>query len=133
MKKLFYGLVAFFILGFTANNQAQDFLNTIAREEGQPLKIQHLEAAFDNWAAGKDLSREKGWKWYARWLHEQTMRANGDGSFGNQEPLFLAAAEKVALEQNRVAGRSPGWMPAGPEDYATIVTSYIISGMGRIN
>ena len=39
MKKLFYGLVAFFILGFTANNQAQDFLNTIAREEGQPLKI----------------------------------------------------------------------------------------------
>ncbi|MCB0598670.1 MAG: T9SS type A sorting domain-containing protein [Lewinellaceae bacterium] len=133
MKKLFYGLVAFFILGFTANNQAQDFLNTIAREEGQPLKIQHLEAAFDNWAAGKDLSREKGWKWYARWLHEQTMRANGDGSFGNQEPLFLAAAEKVALEQNRVAGRSPGWMPAGPEDYADVGASYIIRGMGRIN
>ncbi|MCB0558717.1 MAG: T9SS type A sorting domain-containing protein [Lewinellaceae bacterium] len=133
MKKRFYGLVAFFILGFTVNSRAQDFLNNIAREEGEPLKIQHLEAAFDNWAAQTDLSEEKGWKWYARWLHEQEVRAGGDGSFGNQEPLFRAAAEKVALEQNRIAERSPGWMPAGPEDYATIVTSYIIRGMGRIN
>ena len=70
MKKLFYGLVAFFILGFTANNQAQGFLDNIPREAGEPLKIQHLEAAFDNWAAQTDLSKEKGWKWYARWLHE---------------------------------------------------------------
>ncbi len=133
MKKYFYGLAAFLLLSAPAMGQAQDFLNDIFREEGEPLKIQHLEAAFDNWAAQKALSEEKGWKWYARWLHEQAVRAGGDGSFGNQEPLFRAAAEKVAMEQNRVAVRSPNWMPAGPEDYATIVTSYIIRGMGRIN
>ncbi|MCB0578413.1 MAG: hypothetical protein KDD10_03775, partial [Phaeodactylibacter sp.] len=133
MKKHLSGLVALFFFSLAANTFAQDFLDTPARQQGEPLKIQHLEAAFDNWAAQRDLSQEKGWKWYARWLHEQTVRANEDGSFGNQEPLFRAAAEKVAREQAGVAGRSPGWMPAGPEDYATIVTEYIIRGMGRIN
>ena len=133
MEKYFYGLVAFFLFSLSGNGQSPDFLQNISRQEGEPLRIQHLEAAFDNWAAQRDLSQEKGWKWYARWLEEQAVRAGGDGSFGNQEPLFRAAVEKVAMEQNRIAQRSPGWMPAGPDDYATIVTSYIIRGMGRIN
>lgn len=135
MKKHLFGLV-FILAGNLASTLcAQDFLNNIARPEGEPLKIQHLQAAFDNWAAQVDLSEEKGWKWYARWLEEQAIRAGGDGSFGNQEPLFRAAMEKVALEQNRISGRNPNWMPAGPAGYPAIAEnfSYIIRGMGRIN
>ena len=97
MEKYFYGLVAFFLFSLSGNGQSPDFLQNISRQEGEPLRIQHLEAAFDNWAAQRDLSQEKGWKWYARWLEEQAVRAGGDGSFGNQEPLFRAAVEKVAM------------------------------------
>jgi len=109
---------------------AQEFLPKKAQES---LTIKDLEFSFEKWSQQNDLEATKGWKWYARWLEEQAIRSNSDGNLGNQMPLFQAAIEKTIAEQNTVVQRSPNWMPAGPNDYARIVTSYIIKGMGRIN
>ncbi|MEM8525416.1 MAG: T9SS type A sorting domain-containing protein [Bacteroidota bacterium] len=95
--------------------------------------MKDLELPFEQWSKLNELENSKGWKWYARWLEEQAIRADANGNIGNQTPLFQAAVQKMEAEKNTVVSRNPNWMPAGPNDYARIVTSYIIRGMGRIN
>ena len=118
-------------LPFALFSQQQfDDINLNTRES---LEYRDMEAAYEQWAQNTDLDQAKGWKWYARWLEEQAVRAGGDGSFGDQRPLFQAAMEKIAAQQDRVSLRSPSWMPAGPEAYPILGRPFIIRGMGRIN
>lgn len=112
------------------SQQQFDDINLKTRES---LEYRDIEAAYEQWAQNTDLNQAKGWKWYARWLQEQAVRAGGDGSFGDQRPLFQAAMEKIAAQQDRVSLRSPSWMPAGPEAYPILGRPFIIRGMGRIN
>ncbi|MEM6697426.1 MAG: T9SS type A sorting domain-containing protein [Bacteroidota bacterium] len=118
------------VLLLSASIHAQSFLPELGNE---PLKMKDLELSFKEWSKQNELESSKGWKWYARWLEEQAIRTDAEGNLGNQAPLFQSAVQKMAVEKNTIAKRSPNWIPAGPNDYARIVTSYIIRGMGRIN
>ncbi len=112
---------------------SQPAFDAVSLKKGESLQYHHLEAAFEQWAKEAGPDEARGWKWYARWLHEQAVRAGAGGSFASQLPLFRAAMEKAAAEKNRVASRNPSWLPAGPEQYPILGRPYIIRGMGRIN
>ncbi|MEL6721139.1 MAG: hypothetical protein AAFP82_20730, partial [Bacteroidota bacterium] len=129
MKHQFFLLIIQLLLLSPFTN-AQDFLPD---QRIHNSEMKDLEYSFHEWSIQNDLDNAKGWKWYARWLEEQAVRVNNEGNLSDQAALFEAAIQKMTLEQNLVIQRSPNWMPAGPNDYARIVTSYIIRGMGRIN
>ncbi|MCB0396529.1 MAG: T9SS type A sorting domain-containing protein [Flavobacteriales bacterium] len=109
--------------------RSQDFIPGAEYNKNMPNVGRHQQA-FEEWKQGKDLSKEKGWKWYRRWLYEQEVRANPDGSFADEglalEEASKAAAWKSALQASRKNLAKPNWMPVGPDQFPG-------TGMGRIN
>lgn len=122
------------VLLISSDLQAQEFLH-IPNENGRSsINLGDLEMTFQNWAKDKDLSRERGWKWYARWLNEQISRADINGEIADQRPLFEAALEIVRQKQSAVSARTSGnWMPVGPVDIPSVPNNTLFHGMGRIN
>ena len=121
------------LLGSPMRSFTQQTFDNVSLRPGEHLKYSDLEAAYNQWAQNNGRAEAKGWKWYARWLHEQAVRAGGDGSLGDQLPLFRAAMEKTNAQAGRITTRGPGWIPVGPETYPSLGSSFIIRGMGRIN
>ncbi|HMQ50225.1 MAG TPA: T9SS type A sorting domain-containing protein [Saprospiraceae bacterium] len=117
----------------TLSVDAQPFLDQINTNQEEPLSYKNLEASYLNWLQTTQLANAKGWKWYGRWMEEQAVRANPDGSFADQAPLLMAAIQKAKKQYQADDQRNPAWMPVGPNAYPTILDDFIIKGMGRIN
>lgn len=91
-----------------------------------------LEKEFQDWSNGKDLSIERGWKWYKRWEEHYAQRANGDGSLVDQK-IFLEEATKYLKQQKAPYGQKSSWIPIGPDYKPSSPNPYSSHGVARIN
>lgn len=86
-----------------------------------------MQQEFEAWAKGKDLSQEKGWKWYKRRQEQMAKRANADGSLPDEREYFKAATvvAKIKEQQMQQGKAAVSWIPVGP---------FVTPGsVGRIN
>lgn len=119
---------------FISISQGQYFLTSkIEQEEDKSILIES-EKKFLRWAEDKDLSKEKGWKWYRRYLEELIQRADFNGTLPDQEEYFDQAI-KIAREKEEInIRRAPAdWVPIGPSRLPDAPSGSLISGMGRVN
>ena len=107
--------------------QAQVF---VERSE-QASDFADVERAFREWSEGKDLSQLKGWKWYKRWEHFYSQRANGDGTMPDPT-IFLKEAIKHS-KGSTVSTSKSAWIPAGPDMKPPSPNPYSSHGVARIN
>ncbi|MBA3706333.1 MAG: exo-alpha-sialidase, partial [Bacteroidetes bacterium] len=108
MKKITFSVFLFVFTStlFSQTDQKQD-----AKEVPEFVKMQQ---EFNDWAKGKDLSKEKGWKYYKRWEEQMAKRANADGSLPDEYEYFKAAMDVAAQKQKNNYTRSASWIPVGP-------------------
>lgn len=91
-----------------------------------------MQAAFKEWAKGKDLSKTKGWKYYKRKEWFNKTRVNADGQFTDPEIMQEAQARVKQMEQVSTE-RNTAWSPLGPIGDAGTNDSNRNVGFGRIN
>lgn len=100
--------------------------------EEKPAGFYEMQAAFEKWTEGKDLSQEKGWKPYQRWAWHWESRVMPDGSF--PDPAWrLQAAQQYQRLSNIPSSRGSAWTPAGPFGYPEPQDTILTSGVGRVN
>ncbi len=90
---------------------------------------------FKDWAKGKDLSKEEGWKWYKRWQDQNAKRANADGSLPDEYEYFRESIN-IAEQKNMLAKTTAAsWTPVGPFNVpgAPVGSGLDYYGIGRIN
>ncbi len=127
-------LILLSALFFACTTNAQEFLRLDKPEPGKSISLVDMERKFLEWAKDKDLSKTKGWKWYARWMDEQIKRSDFKGSIPNQLSLFEAAQEVARQKKQQILSRNVNnWMPLGPSVYPDVGTNPILEGLGRIN
>lgn len=111
---------------------AQQF---IKRQNSDPLRFTEIQKQFDEWAKGRDLSREHHWKYFKRWEMDMQMHTDAQGERTDASPYIQAAAnvaaEKAQAANSRMA--SAAWYPAGPNVVPGNLTGYMQNGIGRIN
>ncbi len=92
-----------------------------------------MQQAFAKWAEGRDLGKERYWKWYQRFEAHHAPR-----SLANGEPAGMLSYWRAfqQLERNKDKQRtilaSSGWSPYGPSELPQSVSN-TGSGLGRIN
>lgn len=119
-----------FLSCFTLNVSAQAVPGSDTRATSFP----EMQKAFADWSQDKDLSQERGWKWYKRWEDEQARRADGHGA--PYDPVVYAKeADRVMhMKQNSTSKTgNTSWIPIGPFDYPNSISPGWVPGVGRIN
>ncbi|HET7818475.1 MAG TPA: T9SS type A sorting domain-containing protein [Bacteroidia bacterium] len=121
MKKIITLHFIFFFFSLIASSQESGTANENTSEF---LKMQYN---FDAWAKDKDLSKEKGWKWYKRWEEQAKKYTNANGSLIGELEYFKEATQVATTKelQIRQGSAATSWIPAGP---------FVTPGsVGRIN
>jgi photosystem II stability/assembly factor-like uncharacterized protein len=125
-------IVFFILLCFGASKtQGQDFL--MEQSTNKNNTIGDLQAQFDQWADQRDLSQERGWKWYARWLEEQIQNGTSQGTWPDQSGLYQASRDIAEVKKYEPSRRNETWMPVGPRTFPSVPGGRLFHGMGRIN
>lgn len=118
---------------FFSNSFGQDFLTRKIENDDKSGLIK-AEKKFIAWAEGKNLDKEKGWKWYRRYLEELIQRADFNGTVPDQGEFFNYAIEISRIKKELNTRRAPAdWVPVGPYELPDTPSGTLISGMGRIN
>jgi len=121
MKKttlLSFFFLFFFVTGFSQEKEQHD--------QTTPAFVK-MQQDFAEWAKDKDLSKEKGWKWYKRWEEQMVKHANADGSLPDDFQYFKEASSVAMIkeQQMRQGNTAVSWIPVGP---------FVTPGsVGRIN
>ena len=121
MKKYF---TLFFIFSFISSLVFSQEKNK--NDQNVPAFVK-MQQDFADWAKDKDLSKEKGWKWYKRWEEQMVKRANADGSLPDEYEYFKEASAVAMIkdQQMRQGNSLVSWVPVGP---------FVVPGsVGRIN
>src|SRR5882762_8519585 len=111
MKKIITSACLIFLFSIPAYSQSAGTPSEEKKQDTQNIpEIVKMQQDFDAWAKGKDLSKEKGWKWYKRWEEQMIRRANPDGSLPDEYEYFNAAVN-VALQKEQVMrANSASWI-----------------------
>jgi photosystem II stability/assembly factor-like uncharacterized protein len=132
-KKFMPALLLFFFC--TKTLFAQEFLNRLPQGDSAVTLLQ-LEQAFNEWAKGKNLSKEKGWKLYKRWEYENRLRSGSDRDLPDAA-VYLSEMINASEAKKQLAGTgknsSAGWVPVGPVNLPPSPEPGSQHGMGRIN
>lgn len=115
------------------------FLNAFPQSlipEGKRSAVttQEMITKYDQMVENRDLSDQKGWKAYGRWIEFTRERLNPDGEPADPA-IFLEEAIKIAQEKTMTSRQKTGqaWSPAGPFEMPDTYSSSPSYGMGRIN
>ncbi|MDX1410472.1 MAG: hypothetical protein R3330_20120, partial [Saprospiraceae bacterium] len=80
------------------------------------------------------LQAQPGWKYLARYVHAQSIRADAGGAPADLRALFRATQRIAHWKQTTPQHmRSAMWSPAGPFSAPTPNSDFLIQGTGRIN
>ncbi len=127
MKKLPHYLFLFLFTGIFFSLSAQSPFGL-----EKPSGFYEMQAAFEKWADGRDLSQEKGWKPYQRWAYHWESRIRPDGSL--PDPTWhLKAAQQYQRLRGNTSSRGSAWSPVGPFGYPEPQDTILTSGVGRVN
>ena len=112
---------------------AQPFATTAPRDTASVGFVDLLRAS-EEWMLGRDLARERSWKWYRRWEAAVEQRLN-PGARRVDAGAYVDASERIA--SHRRALRRPlaaaGWFPVGPIGPLGLNLTGLNPGLGRIN
>jgi photosystem II stability/assembly factor-like uncharacterized protein len=126
--KICYLLLFIFVSSFLS---AQPF---ISKTPGKPLTFVQIQRQFHEWTKGKDLKKEKYWKYFKRWETDMQFHTNARGEAVDPAPyineVLMAASEKSGSSSRTF---SPSWYPVGPSAVPANQTGYMENGIGRIN
>lgn len=112
---------------------AQSFLQP---QPYRALEFKEMQIQFNDWKNNRNLSHEKGWKYFKRWEMETQWHTNSKGTpidpsvYINE--VTKVAHEKIILRESN-QGRNLTWLPAGPNALPDNLTGYMENGIGRIN
>lgn len=132
MQKL---IILLTILLSSSFSFSQTFLETLDIGADRPsLSFAETQRAFLEWSKGRDLSQEKGWKWFKRWEHFESVRMSPDGSLYDPADYAHAVAQVIAEKNSTSKASATGnWLPYGPAVYPTPNFPTTEPGLGRIN
>jgi len=112
---------------------AQSFLQT---QPNQSLTFKEMQLQFNEWKANRDITQEKGWKYFKRWEMETQLHTNTNGEPVNPA-IFVNEVTRLANEKEVLKSlnndRNITWLPAGPNVLPSNLTGYMENGIGRIN
>ena len=111
-----------------AQNDAQGF----SPGNGETADFLSLQKQFAEWSKDKELSEEKGWKWYKRWEDHYIQRANGSGNLADPKIFMKEAIKFQSYKKKNDKANKYSWLPAGPDNLPPYADSIQI-GLGRIN
>jgi photosystem II stability/assembly factor-like uncharacterized protein len=112
---------------------AQNFIHP---QPNQALTFKEMQLQFNDWKNNRDISQEKGWKYFKRWEMETQLHTNTNGE-PIQPEIFIDEVTRLASEKEILKAtngdRSLTWLPAGPNVLPNNLTGYMENGIGRIN
>jgi photosystem II stability/assembly factor-like uncharacterized protein len=124
--------LAFNLFNLT-NSFAQRFLQT---QPNHALSFKEKQIQFNDWKNSRDISHEKGWKYFKRWEMETQLHTNSNGEPVNPA-VFFNEATRLANQKEVMKASNPDrnltWLPAGPNVLPNNMTGYMENGIGRIN
>lgn len=132
MRSLTSLLILFLSLSSLNTLNAQAFL---AKKGDQKLSFKEMQKQFSEWAASKNLSKEKYWKFYKRWESDMALKTNGSGELADPA-IYINEAVRVAesrKQKSSAALSSANWSPVGPYNLPGNLTGYMENGIGRMN
>lgn len=90
---------------------------------------------FNSWKAKKDLSKAKGWKWYARHKAFEASRLQGNGELPSIDKLMRTYTDLANTKRKMQSAARAGsaWSPEGPDVRPPGVSVYASHNLGRIN
>jgi photosystem II stability/assembly factor-like uncharacterized protein len=113
---------------------AQQALESLARRDSVAPTFPEMQRAFEEWSHGRDLRKERGWKWYKRWESFTEQRALPGGRIADAATYWQGAMQALAAKGSaELASSGPGWMPVGPSALAKTSDPTFVKGIGRIN
>ncbi|MBU0765975.1 MAG: T9SS type A sorting domain-containing protein [Bacteroidetes bacterium] len=96
------------------------------------LNFYDIKNAFDNWAEGKDLSKEKGIKRYKRWEWFYGQRVSPTGEFPDPAVNWKEWEKQKAYSAKSLKDNA-AWISIAPASVPLSLEATSIHGMGRIN
>jgi len=77
-------IVLIFLL-FLASINSLMARNFILPQSNQALTFKEMQLQFNDWKNSRDISQEKGWKYFKRWEMETQLHTNSNGEPVNPE------------------------------------------------
>lgn len=100
----------------------------------QHIGYKSFEKNFIDQNNNRNLSEEKGWKWYKRWENFQVQRLKANGELVSDNELYSTLKEHSKTNQAHSRSSSVSWYPGGPShDYGTNPSSEMNVQVGRVN
>ncbi len=99
----------------------------------QVNSIEHLKQAFDDWVAGKDLQKLKGWKPFRRWLWFNESRLDENGQVVDLNQNVIAWQQYLQQHPGSQKTSAGNWSCIGPIALPNSIDSMNLNGLGRIN
>jgi hypothetical protein len=128
-------IVLIFLL-FLASINSLMARNFILPQSNQALTFKEMQLQFNDWKNSRDISQEKGWKYFKRWEMETQLHTNSNGEPVNPE-VFINEVTRLAEEKEILkssnSDRNITWLPAGRNALPNNLTGYMENGIGRIN
>jgi photosystem II stability/assembly factor-like uncharacterized protein len=111
---------------------SQDFRSVSPSDSA--INFIELQAEFEQWSASRDLSSEKGWKWYSRWQEHYNHRTNSRGELVHPEVYLKTVDAFITSKNNSRQTDDSDWLPCGPNYLPEVIYSNSsIPGIARIN
>jgi len=119
-------------LAVIISTHAQQNSDVFILSNGESTDFRSVQEKFAEWAKDKDLSKEKGWKWYKRWEEHYLKRTDGSGNIVDPRVFIKEAVKFQDSKKANEKANSYSWVPSGPDNPPPSTDSNLY-GQGRIN